>query len=137
MSRQPTGEYYALKDRARNRALAVCEFCNWRFGSVLHHRWYDADYYTGAEPMESVMFVCPQCHAAIHGHTPWRDGKQPSMTVRTGSLAHQGDTGQGRSDAWSAYLNSREPFKEPHLVVNNEPHPDPRYIFVNDLRGRR
>ena len=131
--RQIGEHYFALKDRLRQRAGGVCEYCDWRFGSVLHHRWYHEDYYTGSEPMESVMFVCRVCHAAIHRHRPWRSGKPPSMTVRAGSLSNQGDTGLSRSDEWDAYLKGREPFNASRIVDDS----DPRRALASEIQRRR
>jgi len=68
-------------------------------GTELHHRWYEANAYTGFESDRSVMWVCHPCHQVIHGRT------LSDIYIENGSLADVGDSGFDMSQYWRSFLN--------------------------------
>lgn len=60
-------EWEKLTEPIRERNGGLCECCNMRYGSEVHHRTYDR---LGQELPEDLIHVCNQCHKMIEGILP-------------------------------------------------------------------
>lgn len=108
MKRPADAYWYDLKDsmkvRAHKKAFGKCEYCWLRPYRALHHRTYERE---GQELPGDVMLVCDTCHDLIHGYIGSWPGSGSEISVRAGSLAHQGDSGKDlfvKTPQWIEYL---------------------------------
>lgn len=56
--------WFRLTEPVRKRNHYLCELCNMRYGTVVHHRTYK---HLGQELMEELLHLCTECHGAVHG----------------------------------------------------------------------
>lgn len=56
-------EWFKRTESVRARNRGICECCNMRQGSCVHHRSYEN---LGKEKEEELLHVCEICHNMIH-----------------------------------------------------------------------
>lgn len=56
-------QWYLLTLPVRQRNNKLCELCNMRYGTCVHHRTYRN---LGNEQPEDMLHVCVYCHRLIH-----------------------------------------------------------------------
>lgn len=56
-------EWLEKTEDIRNRNGGLCECCNMRYGSDVHHRTYDR---LGNEKGADLIHLCRECHSIIH-----------------------------------------------------------------------
>jgi hypothetical protein len=72
----------------RRRLNGMCECCNMRFGSEVHHRTYVRLF---NELPEDLIHLCGQCHEAVHGLDTcfiWPSRKVVLHTLQREALAN-------------------------------------------------
>lgn len=64
-----SAEWYARTEQVRLRNNGVCEICNLRYATEVHHRSYQN---LGNERDEELLSICHYCHGVIHNKVELR-----------------------------------------------------------------